>query len=91
MQFEPKFSYCCIVLSLDPKYRNQFYDGNQVGRVVKAPDLSSGPRMGTWVQAPHLVYPLTMILSMEKTSFRETNISALLLIVSPAALPLPGW
>ena len=29
---------------------------NQVGRVVKAPDLSSGPRMGSWVQSPHLVF-----------------------------------
>ena len=27
---------------------------SQIGRVVKAPDLSSGPRMGSWVRTPHL-------------------------------------
>ena len=30
--------------------------------MVNAPDLSFGLRMGTWVQSPHLVGPLTMFL-----------------------------
>ena len=49
-------------------------ENNQVGRIVKAPDLISGPRMGSWVYSPHLVYvsqishcfPLTILLDVNK-------------------------
>ena len=42
------------------------YVNNQVGRVVKAPDLSSGPRMGSWVQTPHLVNHILYVEALRK-------------------------